>query len=175
MFLSFSTLVVTWTSCWSLIILFTERSPPIEEVIQAGVVPRFVQFLIRDDFPQLQVFMPCFHNLEVPYGVGVEKQSLIVLDLFTSKNFSLRQHGLSQILLRGHLNIPRWWLNLVQSQFLWNFLVLQVMMCVSRYTIVEVIETSISYFWWLALWTIISYSILLFDHWEHVGYVNFLI
>lgn len=32
-----------------------ERSPPIEEVIQAGVVPRFVEFLMREDFPQLQV------------------------------------------------------------------------------------------------------------------------
>ena len=32
-----------------------ERSPPIEEVIQSGVVPRFVEFLGRDDFPQLQV------------------------------------------------------------------------------------------------------------------------
>ncbi|KAL5096513.1 hypothetical protein RYX36_000840 [Vicia faba] len=29
-------------------------SPPIEEVIQAGVVPRFVEFLMREDFPQLQ-------------------------------------------------------------------------------------------------------------------------
>ncbi|KAI4978155.1 hypothetical protein ZWY2020_014709 [Hordeum vulgare] len=29
-------------------------SPPIEEVIQSGVVPRFVQFLTREDFPQLQ-------------------------------------------------------------------------------------------------------------------------
>ncbi|KAE9591654.1 putative importin-alpha, importin-beta-binding domain, importin subunit alpha [Lupinus albus] len=29
-------------------------SPPIEEVIQSGVVPRFVQFLDREDFPQLQ-------------------------------------------------------------------------------------------------------------------------
>ncbi|XP_060178897.1 importin subunit alpha-1-like isoform X2 [Lycium barbarum] len=35
-------------------LLSIERSPPIEEVIQAGVVPRFVQFLMRDDFPQLQ-------------------------------------------------------------------------------------------------------------------------
>ncbi|XP_009612538.1 importin subunit alpha-2 [Nicotiana tabacum] len=34
--------------------LSIERSPPITEVIQAGVVPRFVQFLMRDDFPQLQ-------------------------------------------------------------------------------------------------------------------------
>ncbi|XP_031103474.1 importin subunit alpha-2-like isoform X2 [Ipomoea triloba] len=35
-------------------LLSIERSPPIDEVIQAGVVPRFVQFLARDDFPQLQ-------------------------------------------------------------------------------------------------------------------------
>jgi len=33
-----------------------ERSPPIEEVIQSGVVPRFVEFLVREDFPQLQVY-----------------------------------------------------------------------------------------------------------------------
>lgn len=32
-----------------------ERSPPINEVVQSGVVPRFVHFLARDDFPQLQV------------------------------------------------------------------------------------------------------------------------
>lgn len=35
-----------------------ERSPPIEEVIQSGVVPRFVEFLMREDFPQLQVSTP---------------------------------------------------------------------------------------------------------------------
>ncbi|KAJ7980328.1 Importin subunit alpha [Quillaja saponaria] len=35
-------------------LLSIERSPPIEEVIQSGVVPRFVEFLIREDFPQLQ-------------------------------------------------------------------------------------------------------------------------
>lgn len=34
-----------------------ERSPPIQEVIQAGVVPRFIEFLMREDVPQLQV---CF-------------------------------------------------------------------------------------------------------------------
>lgn len=32
-----------------------ERSPPIEEVIASGVVPRFVEFLTREDYPQLQV------------------------------------------------------------------------------------------------------------------------
>ncbi|KAI4378066.1 hypothetical protein MLD38_015603 [Melastoma candidum] len=35
-------------------LLSIERSPPIEEVIQSGVVPQFVEFLMREDFPQLQ-------------------------------------------------------------------------------------------------------------------------
>ncbi|KAK9281100.1 hypothetical protein L1049_003993 [Liquidambar formosana] len=35
-------------------LLSIERSPPINEVIQSGVVPRFVEFLARDDYPQLQ-------------------------------------------------------------------------------------------------------------------------
>lgn len=39
----------------SVIVCSVERSPPIEEVIQSGVVPRFVEFLVREDFPQLQV------------------------------------------------------------------------------------------------------------------------
>ena len=39
-----------------------ERSPPIEEVIRSGVVPRFVEFLLREDYPQLQV---CFGLVDV--------------------------------------------------------------------------------------------------------------
>ncbi|KAK4586443.1 hypothetical protein RGQ29_023546 [Quercus rubra] len=35
-------------------LLSIERCPPIEEVIKAGVVPRFVEFLDRHDLPQLQ-------------------------------------------------------------------------------------------------------------------------
>ncbi|KAL1825812.1 hypothetical protein DCAR_0314003 [Daucus carota subsp. sativus] len=35
-------------------LLSIERNPPIEEVIKSGVVPRFVEFLGRDDYPQLQ-------------------------------------------------------------------------------------------------------------------------
>lgn len=32
-----------------------ERNPPIDEVVQSGIVPRLVVFLDRDDYPQLQV------------------------------------------------------------------------------------------------------------------------
>ncbi|KZV47327.1 importin subunit alpha-1 [Dorcoceras hygrometricum] len=35
-------------------LLSIERSPPIQEVIQSGVVPRFVEFLMKENFPQLQ-------------------------------------------------------------------------------------------------------------------------
>ncbi|KAF2304748.1 hypothetical protein GH714_037816 [Hevea brasiliensis] len=35
-------------------LLSIERNPPINEVVQSGVVPRFIEFLARDDFPQLQ-------------------------------------------------------------------------------------------------------------------------
>lgn len=40
-----------------------ERSPPIDEVIKEGAVPRFVEFLGRHDMPQLQVrniFKVCY-------------------------------------------------------------------------------------------------------------------
>ena len=33
-----------------------ERNPPIEEVINQGVIPRFVQFLQRSDQQQLQAW-----------------------------------------------------------------------------------------------------------------------
>ena len=48
------------------VLSIAERSPPIEEVIQSGVVPRFVEFLVREDFPQLQVLV---HILELYYWV----------------------------------------------------------------------------------------------------------
>jgi hypothetical protein len=43
-----------------------ERSPPIEEVISTGVVPRFIEFLVRGDYPQLQVWEQS-HSYQVPF------------------------------------------------------------------------------------------------------------
>ena len=40
-----------------------ERSPPIEEVISTGVVPRFIEFLTREDHPQLQVWEKCHWSI----------------------------------------------------------------------------------------------------------------
>jgi len=42
-----------------------ERNPPIEEVISTGVVPKFVEFLLREDAPQLQV---CYISCPDPPG-----------------------------------------------------------------------------------------------------------
>lgn len=50
-----------------LVIILLERNPPIEEVIQSGVVPRFVEFLSRDDYPQLQVCV----NLDTAYSMYI--------------------------------------------------------------------------------------------------------
>lgn len=81
----------------------TERNPPIEEVIQSGVVPRFVEFLARDDYPQLQVKSKagywCLYNL---------KPLLFFCFPYNDSSYSsLRQLGLSQTLLREHLTTPK--------------------------------------------------------------------
>lgn len=50
-----------------LIIVDSERNPPIEEVIAAGVVPRLVEFLTREDYPQLQVNVIIMYYLQLYY------------------------------------------------------------------------------------------------------------
>ncbi|MCD7470675.1 hypothetical protein HAX54_010693 [Datura stramonium] len=98
-----------WLSCldgrwqiYSLKLLPVSKLPieraPIEEVIQAGVVPRFVQFLMRDDFPQLPGIYRDWDFLPLKFPTEL-KSSLSALPFYFN-DFSLRQHGLSQILLR---------------------------------------------------------------------------
>jgi hypothetical protein len=47
--------LLVYLLCVNVITDFVETNPPIEEIIQSGVVPLFVEFLVREDMPQLQV------------------------------------------------------------------------------------------------------------------------
>lgn len=96
-----------------------ERSPPINEVVQSGVVPRFVDFLGRDEFPQLQVWF--LARLCYSFCCWIHFYVFDCVVLWYWVFFSLRPLGPSPTLLPGHQKTPGLWLIMEPSQYLSNF------------------------------------------------------
>ncbi|XP_008781168.1 importin subunit alpha-4-like isoform X2 [Phoenix dactylifera] len=80
-------------------LLSIERNPPIEEVLKAGVVPRFVEFLSRHDIPQLQ-FEAAWALTNVSSGTSEHTQVVIeqgavpkFVELLSSPNDDVREQA----------------------------------------------------------------------------------
>ncbi|KAG1338827.1 Importin subunit alpha-4 [Cocos nucifera] len=80
-------------------LLSIERNPPIEEVIKAGVVPRFVEFLSRHDIPQLQ-FEAAWALTNLASGTSEHTQVVIeqgavpnFVELLSSPNDEVREQA----------------------------------------------------------------------------------
>ncbi|CAA2993628.1 importin subunit alpha [Olea europaea subsp. europaea] len=73
-------------------LLLSERNLPIEEVIQSGVVPRFVEFLARNDYPQLQdiientAFPSLLNLLTQNYKKRIKKEACWTISNITTEN-----------------------------------------------------------------------------------------
>lgn len=109
--------------------LFLERNPPIEEVIKAGVVPRFVEFLSRHDTPQLQVYFNCIFAYFIWLGTLFNVDNKLSILFFQP---SSRLHGHWPMLLLAPQNIHKLLSIRALFQILWNFWVHQMMMLESR-------------------------------------------
>ncbi|KAL8513213.1 hypothetical protein ACS0TY_019424 [Phlomoides rotata] len=111
------------------------------EVIQSGVVPRFVEFLTREDFLQRQT-LPAMvagiwsneGDLRNPHIEEVIQSGVVprFVEFLTREDFLQRELEAAWALPLVHRRTPRWLLIMEQSQFVQSFWVHQVMMFASR-------------------------------------------
>ncbi|KAK9016914.1 hypothetical protein V6N11_079406 [Hibiscus sabdariffa] len=86
--------------------IFLGRSRPIDEVLQVGVVPRFVEFLTRDDFPQIQHVVAC--SLSHIAG-GTSENTKVLIDhgaVMASGNIALDSHRNRDLVLSHGALLP---------------------------------------------------------------------
>ncbi|KAK7337679.1 hypothetical protein VNO77_18264 [Canavalia gladiata] len=83
--------------------LSSSRTPPIDAVVQAGVIPCFVQFLIRDDQPKLQ-FEAAWALTNVTCGTSEHTQVVIehgavplLVHLLASASEDIREQAISTL------------------------------------------------------------------------------
>ncbi|MCL7021780.1 hypothetical protein MKW94_028806, partial [Papaver nudicaule] len=80
-------------------LLALEHNPPIDEVVKAGVVPRFVEFLARHDLPQLQ-FEAAWAVTNIAAGTSEHTRALIehgaipmLVQILSSGNADVREQA----------------------------------------------------------------------------------